>query len=106
MTDAPIIFVGFELTERLENKLDECRQRNRAFIDDPTYIETIAYEGRRFIGKRIDSGAAHDRIEDTARSVVSLIGRANPEIELSASQARLLGAEVPPDPASLDSVEL
>ncbi|MFO8071223.1 MAG: hypothetical protein R6V85_05035 [Polyangia bacterium] len=106
MSGAPIIFVGFELTERLEKQLGECRERDRAFVEDPAYIEKVVYEGRRFIGKRIDSGAAHDRIEDTARSVVSLLERANPEIGLSISQAHLLGAEIPPDPASLDSVDL
>jgi hypothetical protein len=88
-----LIFVGFEVTEQLAAGLEECHERDRVYLDDPIHLETAVVDGCRFIGKRISSGAAYDRLEDTARSVVSLIARVSGEIDLDPSRAVLLALE-------------
>jgi hypothetical protein len=93
MSSDHFIFVGFERTEPVEALLEACDERDRVYLDDPTYLENLQVAGRRFLGKRIKDGAAIDRIEDTARSVVSLLTRVNGDWSHGAAAATVLALE-------------
>ena len=98
MAAEQLIFVGFEVSEEIAAALDACREADRAFFEDPTYLEIAEIEERRYIGKRLKSGSAGDRLEDTARSVVSLLSRIDPELRLSPGAALLVAGEIEPRP--------
>ena len=93
MSSDHFIFVGFERTGQVDALLDACEERDRVYLDDPTYLESIRVEDRSFVGKRIKDGAALDRIEDTARSVVSLLARVNPRWSMRPDNALILALE-------------
>lgn len=96
MSAEQLIFVGFELGDDLQACLESCRERDKVFFEDPTYLEVVDVEDRRLIGKRIDTGAAQDRLEDAARSVVSLLARICPTVEIKTSDAALVALEDAP----------
>ena len=88
-----LIFVGFELTEAVNTLLEACADRDRAYLEDPAFLETVSIDDRRYVGKRVRDGVAIDRIEDTARSVVSLLTRVNEKWSGSAADALVLAVE-------------
>lgn len=93
MSSDHFIFVGFERTEPVNTLMEACAERDRVYMDDISYLECIRVDDRHFIGKRIKDGAALDRIEDTARSVVSLLSRVNPKWALLPDAALILALE-------------
>jgi len=96
MAAEQLIFVGFEVTDEISAALEDCREADRVFFEDPTYLEIAEIDDRRLIGKRLGTGIAADRLEDTARSVVSLLSRISPGITIKPSQAELIAGEVEP----------
>ena len=88
-----LIFVGFELTEKVTGLLEECSERDHIYLEDPSYLEMVSIDEKRFVGKRVKDGAAIDRIEDTARSVVSLLTRVNPKWAHDASIALVMAVD-------------
>jgi hypothetical protein len=90
MNSHHLIFVGFELTDKVARLFEACSDRDRVYLEDPAYLETIVVEDKRYVGKRLKAGAALDRIEDTARSVVSLLNRVNSEWKEGADTALVM----------------
>jgi hypothetical protein len=93
MNSEHFIFVGFELTEKVNGLLEACSERDRIYLKDPAYLEVVSIDNKRFVGKRVKGGMAIDRIEDAARSVVSLLVRVNPNWEYNSSQALVIAVE-------------
>jgi hypothetical protein len=93
MSSEQFIFIGFPLEDSLAERFATCGDSVRVFFEDPTYLETVRVDGRGFVGKRIEVGAAGDRLEDTVRSVISMIARIAPGFELEPGDARLLALE-------------
>ncbi len=93
MSSDHFIFVGFERTSQVENLLSACEERDLLYLEDPMYLESIQVNGKRFVGKRIKDSAALDRIEDTARSVVSLLGRVNSKWSQKPDAALVIAVE-------------
>ena len=60
------------------------------YLDDPVHLQRVAIDGRSLIGKKVENGIASDRIEDTARSVVSLLTRIDSEWSLLPKQALIV----------------
>ncbi len=87
------IFVGFAVTDSMRSDFEQCPKKNKIYIEDSSYLEFVTISGTEYIGKRVQSGIAQDRLEDVARSVVSLLARVNEDSSLSADQALLLAAE-------------
>ena len=88
-----LIFVGFELTQEMRDQFANCQSRDRAYLEDSAYLETVEIDGTSYVGKRADSSIAIDRIEDIARSVVSLLHRVCKEWSFGPEQALVIGAE-------------
>jgi hypothetical protein len=93
MNSTPLIFVGFELTEQVDKHLSDCAKQDKIYLEDPTYLETVTVDGRQFIGKRAKDGIAVDRLEDVARSVVSLLSRVSKSWRQTAGDALIIAAE-------------
>ena len=93
MSSDHFIFVGFERTGQVDTLLDACEERDRVYLDDPTHLESLSVDGRLFVGKRVKDSAALDRIEDTARSVVSLLTRVNARWTLGSRAALVIAVE-------------
>ena len=93
MSSDHLIFVGFELTDVVKALFDACADRDRIYLEDPTFLEIVDIDNQQYVGKRVKDGAAIDRIEDTARSVVSLLSRINSEWSQSASEAMVMAVE-------------
>jgi hypothetical protein len=93
MSSDHFIFVGFERTGQVDTLIDRCEERDKVYLSDPAYLEMIQVEGRPLIGKRIKDGAAVDRIEDTARSVVSLLTRVSSDWPFGPDAALVLAVE-------------
>lgn len=93
MEETHLIFVGFELTDKVKKLFDDCTDRDRVYLEDPLYLETISLKETEYIGKRIKDGSAIDRIEDTARSVVSLLHRITPRWEMDPADAMVLAIQ-------------
>ncbi|MCP4676272.1 MAG: hypothetical protein GY854_12330 [Deltaproteobacteria bacterium] len=87
------IFVGFELTEAVSEQFVDCDSRDRVYLDDPTFLETIVIDGRKYIGKRVNDAIATDRLEDVARSVTSLMSRVSKSWNTSSSDALIFAVE-------------
>jgi hypothetical protein len=93
MNSTPLIFVGFELTEQVEKHLSACAQQDKVYLEDPTYLEQVIVDDRKFIGKRVKDGIAVDRLEDVARSVVSLLSRVSKDWRQAADEALVIAVE-------------
>ena len=93
MAKAPLIFVGFEIDERIEQALAGCRDADRVFIEDPIYLERAVTGGRHYIGKQLSDNAGLDCIEDVARNVASLLARVAPDLHLESREVRLVAGE-------------
>jgi hypothetical protein len=91
-----IIFVGFKLTEAVETRLAACPPQDQIYLDDPRYLETLEIDGQRYIGKCSKDDIALDRLEDIARSVVSLLARVIEGWSLKSSEALVIAAEEEP----------
>jgi len=87
------IFVGFELDAALVERIAACGESDRVFMENPTYLETLAVGDHRYVGKRIEVGAPSDRLEDTIRSVISLLVRLIPGFTADPGDARLVAIE-------------
>lgn len=98
MPSQQFIFVGFEVTGEMSAAFENCPERDRAYIEDPTYLEIARIDGEKYVGKRIASGTARDRLEDTARSVVSLLARVCGGVRLDPIDAVLIAIEERQDP--------
>lgn len=105
MSSDHFIFVGFERTEQVDTLLDACEEKDIIYLEDPMYLESIVVNGTRFVGKRIKDGAAIDRIEDTARSVVSLLGRINRRWSLKPDAALIMAVEENGDASPSETAE-
>jgi len=88
-----LIFVGFEVSDEMAADFDSCRERDRVYLENPAHLEVATIDGRKYVGKRVSSGAAQDRLEDTARSVVSLLARVCGGAALDPSRAMLIAVE-------------
>jgi hypothetical protein len=84
------IFVGFSLTDQVDALLEQCAERDRIYLEDPAYLEKIVIDGKTYVGKQIKNGAPLDRIEDTARSVVSLLMRVNQQLKAPTARATVI----------------
>jgi hypothetical protein len=93
MPSEQFIFIGFELDAPLGERIAACGESDRVFMDNPTYLETLAIGERRWVGKRIEVGSPADRLEDTVRSVISLLARLVPGFEIDPLEARLIAFE-------------
>lgn len=93
MESERILFVGFEITEELADRFADVASRDRLYLEDPTYLEVLDIDGREYVGKRTTVGIALDRLEDTARNVVSLMMRVAPEWAARPEQALVIAAE-------------
>jgi hypothetical protein len=93
MEENHLIFVGFQLTDKVKGLFNDCSDRDRVYLEDPAYLETISLKETEYIGKRIKDGSAIDRIEDSARSVVSLLRRITPRWEAKPSDAMVLAIQ-------------
>jgi len=100
-----LIFVGFEVSNELENDFGNCHERDRVYLEDPAHLEVVTIDGRKYVGKRVSSGVARDRLEDTARSVVSLVNRICGDSGLKPSQASLIAIEEQQQPAGAGLVD-
>lgn len=86
-------FLGFDLDESLKTRFSECKSSDRAFLEDPMYLESMEIEGTAYIGRRLDDVLTQEQVEDTSRNVCSLIARVVPGWSVSPSQARLIAVE-------------
>jgi len=93
MPSEQFIFIGFPLEAALAERFAACGEGSRAFLTDPLYLEVLKLGDRDYVGKRVEVGLAGDRLEDTVRSVVSLIARLAPGFEIEPGDARLLALE-------------
>ena len=93
MDTKKLIFVGFELTAEMQEQFANCESRDRAYLEDSAYLETVEIDGVSYVGKKADSSIAIDRIEDIARSVVSLLSRVSDEWSFGPDQAMVLATE-------------
>ncbi|MDJ0762429.1 MAG: hypothetical protein QNJ97_05515 [Myxococcota bacterium] len=93
MTPDRFIFVGFELTDDIKNQIATCPDRDKVYLEDATYLETVVVDGTQYIGKRAEDGIAIDRLEDIARSVVSLLARVCTEWTAGPDKTLILAAE-------------
>ena len=93
MPSAQFIFVGFELDASLTQRIAACGESDRVFMEDPTYLETVGMGGRRYVGKRVETGVPRDQLEDTVRSVISLLARLVPDYAVDPGEARLIAFE-------------
>ena len=87
------LFIGLLVDDVVVACMENCEERDRQFIEDPMYLETVEIEGVRYIGKRIASDTSQDRVDDTARSVVSLLNRIDRVAEHKASSVRIIAFE-------------
>ncbi|MCP4602115.1 MAG: hypothetical protein GY847_16630 [Proteobacteria bacterium] len=93
MNAKKLIFVGFELTDELSEQFVECSDRDKVYLDDPTYLEKIVIDDRKYIGKRAPDNIAIDRLEDIARSVVSLMARVSKNWTTGSNEALVIAAD-------------
>ncbi len=93
MTPQQLIFVGFELTEEIQESFSDCSERDRVYLEDPSYLESITIGERKYIGKRAKTGIAIDRLEDMARNVVSLLARVSNNWTQKANNALVIAVE-------------
>lgn len=93
MTTEHIIFVGFELTDELKSELVANDHRDRVYLEDPAYLETIVIDGLEYVGKRTRGGIAIDRLDDMARNVVSLMQRVSTDWDSPSSGALVIACE-------------
>jgi hypothetical protein len=96
MSSEHLIFVGFEMTAAVSSLLKECSDRDKVYLEDPAFLEIVTIDDHQYVGKRVKEGIAIDRVEDTARSVVSLLTRVNDKWVLGAAKALVLAAEESP----------
>jgi hypothetical protein len=87
------IFVGFELDAALTERIGACGESDRVFMENPTYLETLDVGDHRYVGKRIEVGVPADRLDDTVRSVISLLARLIPGFSIDPGDARLIAVE-------------
>ncbi len=88
-----LIFVGFKLTDEVSDGFVESSSRDRVYLEDPTYLETVTIDGNKYVGKRAQNGIAIDRLEDIARSVVSLMARVSESWTTRADQVLVIAVE-------------
>lgn len=93
MPSEQFIFVGFRLDATLAELFAACDESVRAFVTDPTYLETLRLSSGELVGKRIEAGAPADRLEDTVRSVMSVIARVAPGFALDPDSAQIVALE-------------
>jgi hypothetical protein len=93
MPSEQFIFVGFRLEAALSERFATCGESVRVFLTPPTYLETIRLGDGELVGKRLEAGAPRDRLEDTVRSVISLIARVAPGFALTPDDARIVALE-------------
>ncbi len=93
MSSPQFIFVGFVLDDKLREGTSACKDSDKVFLTDSVYLETLNVNGDEIIGKRIESGAPQDRLDDTARSVASLLTRVFPDFDGRANPVNIFAIE-------------
>jgi hypothetical protein len=88
-----LIFVGFEISGEVRDLFVDCLSRDRIYIEDSAYLETVEIDGREYIGTRAQGGIAVDRLEDMARNVVSLMARVCAGWSLGPDEALIIAFE-------------
>jgi len=92
-TPSRFLFVGCPIDAHLAEALDCCRERDRVFLQDPAYLESLTVDGAAWIGRRCVPGAAVDAIEDVARNVASLLRRLAPDAALQPADLLIVALE-------------
>ena len=93
MTTEHIIFVGFQLTDESKEQLVDSGHRDRIYLEDPSYLETVVIDGHEYVGKRTTGGIAIDRLDDIARNVVSLMRRVSQKWDTPSRKALIIACE-------------
>ena len=89
----PSIFVGFAVTDARRESFANCSKKNLIYLENSDYLEFVTIDGCEYVGKNVKSAIASDRLEDTARSVVSLLSRVSEDWREQANQALLIAAD-------------
>lgn len=81
------------MTEEVRVGIVGCAKHDHVYLEDPNYLETVLIDGRQYIGKRAKNGIAVDRLEDMARSVVSLLSRVSTDWNKKPVDALIIAAQ-------------
>ncbi|MCU0664459.1 MAG: hypothetical protein MUC50_19285 [Myxococcota bacterium] len=90
-----LIFVGYEINEAMRAQFDAVPPKHRAYLEDPSFLETVVIGETRYIGKRAEASCPLDRLEDAARNVVSLLNRLAPGMGYKVADTLILAVEAP-----------
>jgi hypothetical protein len=100
------IFVGFAVTDAMRESFANCSKKNLIYLENSDYLEFVNIDGCEYVGKNVKSAIAADRLEDTARSVVSLLTRVSEDWSQPAIEAIIIAAEdKEPEPVPVESPE-
>jgi|LSQX01.3.fsa_nt_gb hypothetical protein len=86
-------FLGFPVDTAMARAMEQCDPSDRAFFEDPMYLDAHTLSGVRYLGRRLPEVASLNQLMDTARNVVSLIRRVVPDWPGRADDAAIWSLE-------------
>jgi hypothetical protein len=97
MPSEQTIFVGVTMDDGILASMNNCKESERVFFEDPTYLEIIDLENGGYIGKRLGNSVSPGRLEDTARSVASILNRICGDNRFNTTLIEILAIEEEPN---------
>ena len=85
-------FLGFKITTRLQEGLDNCNPNNKFYFKDnnPDLLQIVTLDSDKYIGKILVQGIEYRKIEDVSRNIVSILNKLCPDIPFSTDAIKLV----------------
>jgi len=85
-------FLGFKITARLQEGLDNCNPNNMFYFKDnnPDLLQIVTLDSDKYIGKILVQGIESRKIDDISRNIVSILNKLCPDIPFSTDSIKLV----------------
>lgn len=98
MSTAVRLFVGIEISPRLQEHLESCKKAELIYLQPGSgFLEEVSFGGNRYLGRWVDNPLPGPDFDNVFRNVLSLLKRVVPNFRLQQEMVQVHGVSTGPE---------
>ncbi|MCB1045744.1 MAG: hypothetical protein KDC10_00975 [Calditrichaeota bacterium] len=94
--DAVQLFVGIEISTRLQEHLDSCKKAEQIYLQPGSgFLEEVSFGTSRYLGRWVHNPLPGPDFDNVFRNVLSLLKRVVPNFRLQQEMVQVFGVPAP-----------
>lgn len=95
------LFVGIEISPRLQEHLESCKKAELIYLQPGSgFLEEVSFGSNRYLGRWVDNPLPGPDFDNVFRNVLSLLKRVVPNFRLQQEMVQVFGVPGTPEPHS------